>query len=828
MEKMWKKKLISLFLAAIMLIVGLPAVGLTFEASAYGTRYGETGLCYEIQNGEAVIVGADDLFPPVSCNIPASINGYPVTSIGSRAFCSRAFYYCDSLDSITIPDSVKIIGDEAFSGCTGLKSVTIGNGVTDIGDYAFGDCTSLKSVTIGSSVTDIGDYAFRDCSGLTNVTIPESVTDIGDYAFLGCKGLTSITIPESVTSIGSSTFGGCSGLKNITIPDSVTSIGSSAFSGCSGLTSVTIPDGVTSIGRYAFGNCNSLTSVTIPDSVENIGKYALGYNYDADYGDEPSSRIADLTIYGHIETAAEEYARRNGFKFVDFDVLTEGYYTYKIENGEVTIVGCDESISADVTIPDILGGYPVKSIGKYAFQNCTGLTSITIPNCMTDIGYSAFRGCTSLKSVTLPESITYIGNSTFSGCSALESIEVGNNVRRIGKSVFENCTSLENVTIGNGVKTIGKSAFNGCASIVKITIPNSVTSVGESAFAGCTSLKSVTFGNGIDSISQEMFRGCTSLSDISIPDSVTSIGYSAFRGCSGLTDVTIPNSVTSVGSSAFLGCKGLTSVTIPDSVTSIDSSAFRDCSGLKNITIPSSVTSIGNYAFLGCKGLTSVTIPESVTSIGDYAFGYKYNNDNDYGYDDIYDDVVLMRGKFTIYGYVGTAAEEYADENLLKFVALEDKHVHTFSDWTVTTPATCTAEGVEKRTCTVCGEEETRKTEKTDHSLTHIEEKSTCTVAGVSYDICGECSATFNYTVLPLSAHSFSAWATTKEPTDSEAGEETRTCTVCGFEEKREIKQLEPGDGKNDETKFSISKLLYKIELFLKKLFDLIKSVGVA
>lgn len=312
------------------------------------------------------------------------------------------------------------------------------------------------------------------------------------------------------------------------------------------------------------------------------------------------------------------------------------------------------------------------------------------------------------------------------------------------------------------------------------------------------------------------FSGCRSLESVTITEGVTYIGNSTFKDCDSLKSIAIGDNVRRIGKSAFQNCTSLENVTIGNGVKTIGRSAFENCTSIAKITIPNSVISINNQAFQGCTSLKSITIPKSVKSIGGFAFGYYHNN----GF--------LTCGRFTIYGYVGTAAEEYADENLLKFVALEDKHVHTFSDWTVTTPATCTADGVEKRTCTVCGEEETRKTAKTDHSLTHVEEKSTCTVAGVSYDICGECSATFNYTVLPLSAHSFSAWATTKKPTDSEAGEETRTCTVCGFEEKREIKQLEPSDGKDDETKFSISKLLYKIELFLKKLFDLIKSVGVA
>jgi len=218
--------------------------------------------------------------------------------------------------------------------------------------------------------------------------------------------------------------------------------------------------------------------------------------------------------------------------------------------------------------------YSVTSIGDKAFYNCSGLTSVTIPNSVTSIGYFAFCECKKLTSVTIPNSVTSIGNYAFDSCSGLTS-----------------------VTIGSGVTNIGISAFRYCSGLTSVTIPNSVTSIGDYAFFECEKLTSVT-----------------------IPNSVTSIGNYAFWYCSGLTSVTIPNSVTSIGDFAFYECKKLTSVTIPNSVTYIGGSAFENCSRLTSVTIPNSVTSIGSYAFYNCSGLTSITIPNSVTSIGDNAF----------------------------------------------------------------------------------------------------------------------------------------------------------------------------------------------------------------
>ena len=226
-----------------------------------------------------------------------------VTEIGNYAF-----FECNSLTSVNIPDSVTTIGEGAFHVCTSLTSVTIPDSVTTIGEDAFADCTSLTSVNIPDSVTTIGYYAFKGCysltefkgkfasedgrclivngilnsfapGGLTEYTIHDSVTEIGKWAFAGCDSLTSVNIPDSVTTIGEKAFYHCDSLTSVNIPDSVTTIGDWAFQLCNSLTSVNIPDSVTTIGGGAFSNCTSLTSVNIPDSVTEIGEWAFYHCY---------------------------------------------------------------------------------------------------------------------------------------------------------------------------------------------------------------------------------------------------------------------------------------------------------------------------------------------------------------------------------------------------------------------------------------------------------------------------------------------------------------------------------------------------------------------
>ena len=298
----------------------------------------------------------------------------------------------------------------------------------------------------------------------------------------------------------------------------------------------------------------------------------------------------------------------------------------------------------------------VTSIGDYAFDNCTSLTSIEIPSSVTSIGDGAFVYCTSLTSIEIPSGVTSIGSSVFKDCTSLTSIEIPSGVTSIGSSVFEDCTSLTSIEIPSGVTSIGNSAFKNCTSLASIEIPSSVTSIGNEAFAYCTNLTSIEIPSGVTSIENYAFSKCTSLNSINvdkdnqsyssedgilfdkekkklitypagkkekeynIPSSVTSIGAGTFYGCRSLTRIEIPSSVTSIECLAFYGCTSLTSIEIPSSVTRIAVQVFYGCTSLTSIEIPSSVTSIGMWAFYNCTSLTSIEIPSSVASIGIYAF----------------------------------------------------------------------------------------------------------------------------------------------------------------------------------------------------------------
>ena len=531
-----------------------------------------------------------------------------------------------------------------------IRSVTVTDGVTRVGKYAFYQCNDLESVTLADSVTAIADDAFYKCPSLATVTFGSSLNSINQWAFQDCTSLTTITIPDSVTIINNAAFWGCTALATVNMGNSVKTIGASAFRDCTSLTSFYIPDTVTNlyVDNALMGD-TALTSITVAES-------------------NPSYSSADGVLFNKAKTVLMIYP------------AAKTSTTYTVPNTVKQIQGHafqNNSYVTSITLPNDLadviqdGNVKTYAIQSNAFENCTALESIVLPDGITAIREGLFRGCTSLTSVTFGSGVNYFDNSVFRGCTALETMTIPEGVSKIYGDVFTDCTSLTTLNIPASLTDIGHGSgyFPGCTSLTtvnvdgsnpnfsssdglllnkagntlvyypmgrtatSITIPGGITSIGERAFFKNTTIQTLTVPSGVASIKDYAFYQCTSLTTLSLPNSLRTLAGYAFYNCTGLVSVDIPSGVNTMENTSFGGCSSLTALNIdPSNATySSDNGIVFSKDGKTLIwyplgradttyAIPSGVTTVGGYSFSKRIALTSVTIPNTVVTIDEMAF----------------------------------------------------------------------------------------------------------------------------------------------------------------------------------------------------------------
>ena len=362
-----------------------------------------------------------------------------VTEIGKGAFRD-----CSRLESITIPDTVTMIGDSAFENCDNLKNVKISENLKKLGIMAFGNCDALTEIEIPKNITTVAYNEFYNpvrgpftgSNSLQTVVFEEGMTWLPGYILAGCSGFTTVIIPETVTEIGKGAFRDCSRLKSIEIPESVTEIGSHTFSNTK-LGSIRVPDTVTDMGDHVFSGCTELKEVTLPNIRQNI-------------------------MAGMFE----------GCTSLEKIVLPE----------TVTTIRAD-AFKDCTSLKDITWSKAPEIIESRAFQNCSALTEVTIPGTVKSIGDCAFLNCDALTTVTIPDSVTSIGEQVFCDCDALTTVKLGSGLTEIPASTFEHCDVLESLRIPRRVTIIGDNAFKDCVKLTSITIPRSVTKISSNAFS---------------------------------------------------------------------------------------------------------------------------------------------------------------------------------------------------------------------------------------------------------------------------------------------------------------------------------------------------------
>ena len=593
--------------------------------------------------------------------------------------------------------------------------------------------TGKKVLTLMLACAMVTSTAYMSYSVVDNATVSVSAVE---------KQTTSDGWEYTVNSNGTATITGYSKKSgDLIIPNTVdgktvTEIGKQAFRNKTGYQNLTVPGTVKLIGVEAFSGCTGLRSIDIQNGVETIGKRAfsgcIGLN--------------SINIQEGVKTI-------ESIAFSDCTALT----SVKLPDSVETIGSIDDYFSSDGV-----------------FYGCSKLTTVTLGKNLTTIGSGTFKKCTKLSTVEFAgQNIAEIGHSAFAE-TALENIVIPNKVKEIREHTFEYCKSLSSVTFPENLETIDETSFIGCSVLTNIKIPDKVTSIGSKAFEDCTSLENVQFGHSVEIIGDGAFAN-TKVKSIILPDGLKDIGdgflVGIFEGCKELKTVVFQSSedteFTNIPSRMFKDCTNLTDVNILATVTTIESSAFANCTSLESIILPESVTVIENFAFGNCTSLKKIVIPESVTNITGGRWSSSFDGHSD---------------ELTIYGYTGTRAENYANEENIKFVAL-DGHIHESE--TYITEATCEDGGMKITRCKICGHLELEKTEyiaPKGHKNLTVTKEPTCTENGEKTGTCSDCGKTVTE-IIPALGHSWSEW--TVDPDNDK--QEVRICANCGEKEYRDI-----------------------------------------
>jgi len=564
--------------------------------------------------------------------------GGNITHIGDFAF-----YNCENLTLITLPDSLRTIGKNAFSSCSKLASITLPDSLTSIGMQAFSHCSSLASVRLPNGLTTVGFWAFSHCTALSSVQFPDSLTAIESFAFEYCESLTEISIPAGVTTLSESVFSYCSSLQKVHFASTLHIVERGAFEDCTSLTNVSYDGTMDEMrGIYIYINNEHLKSA-LWDCLDGADRY--GFDMSGSCGSNLTWAVSDdgttLTITGSGAM----------YNFIDYDSPQPWA----------------DHHTAIKTVVFVEQGDGITYIGKAAFSDFSSLASVTLPDHLTDIGSYAFSDCTALTEITIPSGVTELQRDTFADCSSLTTVHLSNTLQS-ASTAFARCDQLAEVYydglidemqqieitgINNYLKNVPwickdgtayfKVVMSGkCGDNLTWTVSEdrkTMTITGSGAmydFANTTSkpwtqdheanIETVIFveqGGGITHIGEWAFDSCFNLSSVTLPEHLTTIGNYAFAACN-IPSITFPDSLTSIGNVAFFRCEALTSLQLPDSVVSIGESAFSWCTSLSSVQLPDSLISIGEYAFERTK-ISEITIPSGTTEL---LSGIFFNNES--------------------------------------------------------------------------------------------------------------------------------------------------------------------------------------------------------
>ena len=570
--------------------------------------------------------------------IPEQIDGKTVSAVGKLAF------YRSDITSVKLPNTLKLIDDEAFMECRYVKELTIPAFVDSIGKAAFNSWDALESVTIedspnllrtGSGGSSVMSSMFSDQpllkkaymgrnhrspfygsmgwevnlfarSHLEEITYGDYVTEIQKHELIGCSSLKKVVLSKNIKSIGDIAFDGCAVLNDISIPDAVEEIGYRAFNDCQVMPTQKLPSKLKIIGEEAFRRCFALTSVVIPASVQTIGNYAFSECSGITaftLEDSPDTIQLPNRMFDNLRNLVTFYIGRN--YTAEYDWYGNAF------NNHPTLV--EATVGGDAT-----------EVQNQMFNSCKLLKKVTLGDKITRIGTDAFNGCDVLETVNLPEQITEIGARAFFRCYALNSAPLPSQLEQIGEEAYSECKALKSLTIPASVQMVGANAFSSCNGVLTLTLEDSPTTIQLynrmfDHFRGLTTFYiGRNYSAGYDWYGNA-FSNHPALVEATVAGDVTEVQNQMFNSCKLLKKVTLGDKITRIGTDAFNGCDVLENINLPESLTQIDSRAFYRCYAIKSPQLPSALKELGEEVFNECP-IETIHIPASVGTIGKSAF----------------------------------------------------------------------------------------------------------------------------------------------------------------------------------------------------------------